>query len=161
MLHFLVCTRGRRARALTLPHSLQRLCRCATLDQATPVLGRAAQWGQGGGESPGKRHLSSRPESSRGHRQAGKAGVGPCWFRRVILGEILPLVSLRSPLHITTCTFSTLQPKQNCSKYPADKAEIQLEHLRHYLCQQWKIHSGSPIDSSWLVPSAGAMVFSS
>jgi len=56
---------------------------------------------------------------------------------------------------------STLQPKLDRSKYPADKAEIQLEHLRHDFSQQRKINHGSPIDSSWLIPSAAATAFSS
>lgn len=115
--------------------------------------------GQGG--AMGTRYLGSRAEPSRGRRQVGKPGVGPCWSRGVILGEILPLASLRSPQHVSPCTFATLQPKQDCIKYPADKAGIQLEHLRHYFPQQWKINHSSPIDSSWLVPNAGAVVFSS
>lgn len=94
--HFPVCTR-RRAQALTRLQSLQRLCGCGTSDRA--ALCRAAQQGPGGGGSPSKRRVGSRPEPSRGHRQAGKPGVGPCWFRWVTLREILPLGSLRSPQH--------------------------------------------------------------
>lgn len=80
--------------------SLQRLCRCAAPAGATPVLGRAARRGRGGGGSPSTRCLGSRAEPSRRCRQVGKPGVGPCWSRGVILGEILPLVSLRSPQHM-------------------------------------------------------------